>query len=235
MADSPTTCPFCNDSILIPEEFIGSEVECPNCHKQFMIPKVMEEEDTSSLVVIDCPSCGAQNTIEEDFTGSIKCRNCDTVLDISVDNMIRCPFCGKEIPEKDTTCMYCQREIQNNAVAQEKKVSQSKAVPAQVVQGTKMISPGGMVKQIEKEDFFVLAFINGMKIATIVIFALVLFGGTAAAIMDWEHSGKYALAVIFISFCILLFNFFFMCWLRGLYINVMRIRDALEKKSDSKK
>ena len=124
MADSPTVCPFCNDSILIPEEFFGSEVECPTCHKQFFIPKVMEEEsveelESDSVGTFDCPTCGTTNTLPKDFTGKLKCQGCQKEIEVINDDTIPCPHCGQSVSRKDTTCIFCQRAI-NEPSGQEK-------------------------------------------------------------------------------------------------------------------
>ena len=163
MADSQTVCPFCNDSILIPEEFLGSEVQCPRCQKQFFLPKTVEVPeaaegmDNEIVGTFVCPLCGNENELPENFSGKVDCQFCHKEIDVINADVRQCPHCGKNISKNDTTCIYCQRGIDEP------------------------VTPRREVKPIEQaplcgdsEDNSVLRLLRKLKILNVVVFGFSL-------------------------------------------------------------
>ena len=199
MADSPTVYPFCNDSILIPEEFFGSEVECPTCHKQFLIPKITEEESVEDLNsnevgTFDCPTCGKTNVLPKSFTGKFQCQGCQKEIEVINDDTISCLHCGKSISKKDTTCMFCQRAINEppaltSAPEPEAEVpaeTQSEAAPAtshKTKRKKTSTVPGTHGNEEDEEDEEVLHIITKLKaINLIACFIIILISISTATL-----------------------------------------------------
>ena len=184
MADSPTVCPFCNDSILIPEEFFGSEVECPTCHKQFLIPKITEEESVEDLNsnevgTFDCPTCGKTNVLPKSFTGKFQCQGCQKEIEVINDDTISCPHCGKSISKKDTTCMFCQRAINEPptpapAPTEVQAEPQPENTPAAVSEIGLQISSTAPVTHGDEEDEEVLHIITKLKSINLIACFIIL-------------------------------------------------------------
>ncbi|MBR2439770.1 MAG: hypothetical protein IKB25_06220 [Lentisphaeria bacterium] len=234
MADSQTICPFCNDTILIPEEFFGSDVECPNCHKQFFIPKVTEVEaaagsiDSPAMGEFDCPLCGAKNQIPENFSGKMNCKACSKEIEVINEAMIPCPYCGKLIASDDTTCIFCQRSLSDSPQKNEDESQPAAVDPAAQTANLEPLQEPEKADQGDKEDNSVLRALQILKIVLISIFAFIFTSGILVIIFDTKE-WKTALSIIFTACYATVFGYLILCWLRGIYKNVMRIRIALEK------
>ena len=245
MADSQTICPFCNDTILIPEEFFGSEVECPNCHKQFFIPKVTEVEaaagsiDSPAMGEFDCPLCGAKNQIPENFSGKMNCKSCSQEIEVINDAMIPCPYCGKLIASDDTTCIFCQRSLSEPS-QKENGIPRPVPVPDPAAQTAK-IEPlqepeNTDKKEVEiakngkgdREDNYVLIVLQILKYICLGVFALVLIGCVLGIILAPSQFYIF-LIILLVAGYLTALNYLALCWGRGIYKNVMRIRLALEE------
>lgn len=233
MADSQTVCPFCNDSILIPEEFYGSEIQCPRCQKQFFLPKNVEVSESAEgmdneiVGTFVCPLCGNENELPEDFSGKVDCQFCHNEVDVINEDVRQCPHCGKNISKNDTTCIYCQRKIDEPVTLrkEESKVVQSEFSG-------------------DSEDHAVLRLLKKLKILNVVVFGLAFLLCIALIVMAIIASrGEFTISVrTFISQCLfaigalcyvtLIFHAI-LCWGKGIYKNVLGIRNAAEKKSGS--
>ena len=247
MADKPTECPFCNDSILIPEEFFGTEVECPTCHKQFLMPKVTEEESTEDLNsnefgTFDCPTCGTTNTLPKSFTGKFNCQSCQNEIEIINDDTIDCPHCGKSVSRKDTTCMFCQRAINEPAApAPEPETapaeSQEALQPEQAPEATPQIEKSGITQEVrgDEEDEEVFYIISKLKSINLIACFIILLVSISMAIVwiinqKYSEAASYMYVILVTTLWTIIFHML-LSWFRGIYKNVVRIRIALEKKS----
>ena len=245
MADSPTVCPFCNDSILIPEEFFGSEVECPTCHKQFLIPKITEEESVEDLNsnevgTFDCPTCGKTNVLPKSFTGKFQCQGCQKEIEVINDDTISCPHCGKSISKKDTTCMFCQRAINEPptpapAPTEVQAEPQPENTPAAVSEIGLQISSTAPVTHGDEEDEEVLHIITKLKsINLIACFIILLISISTSTFWiinkNFSEAGTYMYVILITTLWTIIFHLL-LSWFRGVYKNIVRIRIALEKKS----
>lgn len=239
MADSPTVCPFCNDSILIPEEFFGSEVECPTCHKQFFIPKVTEEENSEDLEsanvgTFECPTCGATNTLPKDFAGKFKCQGCQKEIEVINDDTILCPHCGKSISRKDTTCIHCQRAI-NEPAATEKEVS---AKPEQMPMKKTLpnIPEDQLGDEEDQEVFYIITKLKSINLIAYFIILIVCIAVAAVCIVNKEYaSASPFMGIILLATLWTIVFHLLLSWFRGIYKNLVRIRIAAEKMTDLKK
>ena len=243
MADSPTVCPFCNDSILIPEEFFGSEVECPSCHKQFFMPKITEEESTEGeFGTFDCPHCGMTNTLSKSFTGKFNCQSCQKEIEIINDDMIPCPHCGKSVSKKDTTCIFCQRAINEPAApAPEQETapaeSQEALQPEQAPEAAPQIEKSGITQEVrgDEEDEEVFYIISKLKSINLIACFIILLVSISAAIVwiinkAYSEAGSCMYVILITTLWTIIFHML-LSWFRGIYKNIVRIRIALEKKS----
>ena len=247
MADSPTVCPFCNDSILIPEEFFGTEVECPSCHKQFLIPKVTEEEssedlNTNEFGTFDCPTCGTTNTLPKSFTGKFNCQGCKKEIEVINDDTISCPHCGKPVSKKDTTCIFCQREINEpaapapepeSAPAGSQEAPQPEQAPEAAPQLEKSVTDQEVHGDEEDEEVFYV--ISKLKSINLIACFVILLVSISAAIVwiiknSYSEAGSCMYVVLITTLWTIIFHML-LSWFRGIYKNIVRIRIALEKKS----
>ena len=248
MADNPTTCPFCNDTILIPEEFFGSEVECPTCHKQFFIPKIEIDEtpsgglDNQELSIFICPLCGTENKVPSDFTGKLKCQMCKNEIEVVNEDTQQCPHCGANISKNDTTCMSCQRAV-NEPETKKQNSQNSPATPAENPSAEASFSEIFGKKffffdnNSDKEDAFVTTALQIFKIVNIVLFVITFFGCLIGIVFGAINKD---LTLVVTLICARLGALYYtimihlvLCWFRGLYKNIMKIREAVEKKSGS--
>lgn len=238
MADNQTICPFCNDSILIPEEFFGSDVECPSCHKQFFIPKVTEEEtvvetEGNDSRTFNCPECGAQNTAQENFFGKLICKGCKKEIEIINEDFIPCPHCGNTIFKKDSTCIYCQRAINEAPTAKKQKKNAIKQAIPDAQQ------PVPAPDSLEKEDMEMLHTILLLKTVNIAAYFVILVFCVAVVTIciideDFAMTRPYIMVILFSTLWTIIFHFL-LIWFRGIYKNLVRIRIAAEKMTDLKK
>lgn len=254
MADSQTICPFCNDTILIPEEFFGSEVECPSCHKQFFIPKVAEEEsvgsiDSPAMGEFDCPLCGGKNLITENFSGKMKCKCCQKEIEVINESLVPCPHCGKLIAPEDTTCMFCQRSPSDPVQKQpeEKAVPdmEKKTDPAAKTSKHAPLSLSDLkdsaendeLDHIDNEDKYILNTLQRSKRMAIIMFCLVfvlcIISAVIAVIAGKPEGLIAALLLILIAGMISAVSYFTSSYRHGIYKNMVRIRIAAEKMSGS--
>ena len=247
MADNPTTCPFCNDTILIPEEFLGSEVECPSCHKQFFIPKVKEEIssgsiDSPAMGEFDCPLCGGKNQISENFSGKMKCKSCHKEIEVINEAMIPCPHCGKLISGEDTTCIFCQRSLSEPPLSKEEKAVSRENVPTPAAKTVKIetpVIPEFQEEEPDKEDAYVLNTLQRSKRLSIILFIVIavfcLIGIVLSLVMLRPEPAAAAVIVLLISGVICSVSYFTSCYRHGIYKNIMQIRIAAEKMSGTQK
>ena len=244
MADSQTICPFCNDTILIPEEFFGSDVECPNCHKQFFIPKVTEVEaaagsiDSPAMGEFDCPLCGAKNQIPENFSGKMNCKACSKEIEVINEAMIPCPYCGKLIASDDTTCIFCQRSLSDSPrETGEAPDPAAQTAKIETLQDIENLNENNDKKpkkyKGDKEDNYVLIVLQILKFICLAVFALVLIVCILGMILASSRQFLIFLIVLLIAGYLTVLNYLALCWGRGVYKNIMLTRLAAEKNANS--
>lgn len=69
MAEFNTHCPHCNTELVAEEDWIGMEVECPFCKKNFTI--------SQNKIQISCSHCGQNFEVQTDWIGqTATCQNC---------------------------------------------------------------------------------------------------------------------------------------------------------------
>lgn len=239
MADNQTICPFCNDSILIPEEFFGSDVECPSCHKQFFIPKVTEEEivvetEGNDSRTFNCPLCGTQNVTRENFFGNLICKGCNKEIEIINEDFIPCPHCGKTVFKKDSTCVHCQRAINETPSAGKSQEN--------IIRQTIPVVPPQSVPEpdtIEDEDMEIFRTVSLLKTVNIAAYFIIFVFCLAVVIVcivdeEFAMTRPYITVILFSTVWAIVFHFL-LSWFRGIYKNIVRIRIAAEKMTGSQK
>lgn len=55
-------CPFCGSKLEIPEDYMGKEVGCRQCRNKFFVPRIMQENKTSSVNPPELPKSRIEET-----------------------------------------------------------------------------------------------------------------------------------------------------------------------------
>ena len=92
MAEFITKCPHCSTDLQAQDEWIGMEVECPECQKTFII-------STSSLQV---EAANPESAINSALAADEK----------------NCPFCGGVIKEQAVFCKHCKTDLNKTTAPQ---------------------------------------------------------------------------------------------------------------------
>lgn len=124
MAETTIICPHCQQELSIDEQYFGIEVECPECHNNFIIEKpamqiqnpVASPEIPPAADVKNCPACGGIIKAQALF-----CKHCKSDLNKIMPPppakdsffIFICPECGTvaELPESaednEYECLRC--------------------------------------------------------------------------------------------------------------------------------
>lgn len=126
MAEFITKCPQCSTDLQAQDEWIGMEVECPQCNAVFEIISpfaaipditqcgehtVAETEKEGSFTFV-CPSCGSVEELPYKLLGTAyECKSCceSSVATEAIER--KCPYCGEMIKIKATICKHCKQKI----------------------------------------------------------------------------------------------------------------------------
>ena len=93
MAEFITKCPHCNSELQVQDEWIGMEVECPQCRKIFAINNSFAQTETAEPAVVITPDVAAGEK--------------------------QCPFCGGVIKEQAVFCRHCKTNLNQTNAPQE--------------------------------------------------------------------------------------------------------------------
>ena len=112
MAEFITKCPHCSTDLQAQDEWIGMEVECPQCNAVFEIISpfaaipditqcgehtVAETEKEGSFTFV-CPSCGSVEELPYELLGAeYECQSCFEKHTAVATTERNCPFCGKTV------------------------------------------------------------------------------------------------------------------------------------------
>ena len=125
MAEFITKCPHCNTELQAQDEWVGMEVECPECQKTFIVENGCDLVKTVANQPLDtneknCPVCG--NFINAKAS---RCKFCKRDL-TQTHNMAEtqpldtneknCPFCGNRINAKAIRCKFCKQNLTENII-----------------------------------------------------------------------------------------------------------------------
>lgn len=161
MGEFNTACPYCKTELIADEEWIGMEVECPSCGKNYTMPKVRKKrlilpkvkglynKVFSVLNQFLKKIQTAQNVLKREDTFISICPECGTEVELTVlqkDKEYECLGCceifiAKEALERK--CPYCEEMIK------------SKATVCRFCKKTISIQP-------QKKKFFLPAFFSKM-------------------------------------------------------------------------
>ncbi len=138
MAEFTTKCPHCNTELVVEEDWIGMEVECPSCQQSFTVakeaPKIPKlsipqikpitptatanDENTEPSFTFVCPECGTQVELPIVLKGKkYECKACceESIAEPATEK--KCPHCGKMIKFHATICKFCKKNVDVSANA----------------------------------------------------------------------------------------------------------------------
>ena len=126
MAEFITKCPHCNSDLQVQDEWVGMEVECPECNAVFEIistteaspdktqreeQSVAETEKEGSFTFV-CPSCGSVEELSSELLGTdYECQACFEKHTATATTERNCPFCGKTVKYHAKICKYCKSDL----------------------------------------------------------------------------------------------------------------------------
>lgn len=126
MAEFITKCPHCSTDLQVQDEWIGMEVECPQCNAVFEIISpfaaipditqcgehtVAETEKEGSFTFV-CPSCGSVEELPYELLGAeYECQSCFEKHTAAATTERDCPFCGKTVKYHAKICKYCKQDL----------------------------------------------------------------------------------------------------------------------------
>ena len=125
MAEFQTGCPHCNAVLTVQEEWIGMNVECPECKKEFPIQKDSDtskpavpvsaesvQPDNSGTFTFVCPSCNTAAELPKKLLGQqYECQMCFETCIAREATEKQCPFCGQTIKYHATICKFCKADL----------------------------------------------------------------------------------------------------------------------------
>ncbi len=126
MAEFISQCPYCNSSLVLQDDWIGQEVQCPQCNNNFLVPKRIttqqkitsgmaeipnkeEEKDSFNFV---CPFCKTTAKLPMSLRGqNYECRACceKSIAEPTTERL--CPLCQGMIKFDATVCKHCKQTI----------------------------------------------------------------------------------------------------------------------------
>lgn len=138
MAEFTTKCPHCNTELVVEEDWIGMEVECPSCQQSLTVakeaPKIPKlsipqikpitptatanDENTETSFTFVCPECGTQVELPIVLKGKkYECKACceESIAEPATEK--KCPHCGKMIKFHATICKFCKKNVDVSANA----------------------------------------------------------------------------------------------------------------------
>lgn len=126
MAEFITKCPHCNVELQAQDEWIGMEVECPQCNNKFNIGKIdtsnteehQNSEHSDSDKISDtkftfvCPACGSVEELSTELLGTnYECQACFEKNIATATTERLCPFCGETVKYHAVICKYCKKDL----------------------------------------------------------------------------------------------------------------------------
>lgn len=136
MAEFNTNCPHCNAELQVQEEWIGMEVECPQCKKTLQITAPQQEnkekvlnispsteqnasqgstEKTTFLFI--CQNCGTEAYLPRALEGTkYECKSCceECIAEEALEK--KCPHCGNTVKINAKICKHCKKTISENSL-----------------------------------------------------------------------------------------------------------------------
>lgn len=136
MAEFNTNCPHCNAELQVQEEWIGMEVECPQCKKTLQITAPQQEnkekvlnispsteqnasqdstEKTTFLFI--CQNCGTEAYLPRALEGTkYECKSCceECIAEEALEK--KCPHCGNTVKINAKICKHCKKTISDNSL-----------------------------------------------------------------------------------------------------------------------
>ena len=101
MAEKIIFCPNCNQELEIPEEYLGTEVECPLCQHKFL---------TIETIDVQCPACGTGKSVSSFKAGeNTGCYRCGAIFTAASPAVLISPPIGKPVP-------FTPRELPETAI-----------------------------------------------------------------------------------------------------------------------
>ena len=117
MAEFETTCPHCGTVLAAQDDWLGMDVACPSCGKQFKITKGAMEETAEPLPVngtftFVCPSCEGVAELQNSLLGKeYECQFCFEKHIAEATTERQCPFCGQTVEYHASVCKFCKADL----------------------------------------------------------------------------------------------------------------------------
>lgn len=128
MAEFETKCPHCGTALTVQEEWIGMELECPECKQTFPVQKdpvtvtpapavpVQEpspvQADNAGTFTFVCPSCNTMAELPNALAGKkYECKACCEESIAVPATEKKCPHCGQTIKIQAQRCKFCKKEL----------------------------------------------------------------------------------------------------------------------------
>ena len=123
MAIFITNCPHCNAELDAQEDWVGMEVECPACNKEFKIPKNSAQSASAAFTAsaqtgnagtftLICPSCNSMAELPMSMAGQkYECKACCDEFIAEPVTEKKCPHCQQMIKINAKRCKFCKKEV----------------------------------------------------------------------------------------------------------------------------
>ena len=129
MSQFETKCPNCGTALSVQDEWIGMEVECPQCKQQFTIRKepvrsgpaapavsisvpTPAQTDNAGTFTFVCPSCNAVAELPNSQLGQqYECQMCFETAVAQATTEKQCPYCGQTVKYHATVCKFCKADL----------------------------------------------------------------------------------------------------------------------------
>ena len=121
-----TKCPNCGAELTVQEEWIGMEVECPQCKNTFTVQgnpdqsafpaassvPASAQTDNGGTFTFVCPDCNAVAELPKNLLGQqYECQMCFETHIAEATTERQCPFCGQTIKYHATVCKFCKADL----------------------------------------------------------------------------------------------------------------------------
>ena len=112
-----TKCPHCHAGLQIQEEWIGMDVECPECKREFKIRKdpmaaAPVQTNSGGTFTFVCPSCNTAAELPNSLLGQqYECRRCFETTIAQAASEKQCPYCGQTVKLHAKICKFCKADL----------------------------------------------------------------------------------------------------------------------------
>ena len=113
-----TKCPHCHAGLQIQAEWIGMNVECPQCKREFKIQQdsaagaAPVQTNSGGTFTFVCPSCNTAAELPNSLLGQqYECRRCFETCIAQAAAEKQCPYCGQPVKQHAKICKFCKADL----------------------------------------------------------------------------------------------------------------------------